>query len=671
VQFHLNGYKTGDPSVEDPHPSVDQRPAGLPDDVDVLIVGCGPAGLVLAAQMASFPDVRTAVVDRKDGPLEVGHADGVACRTVEMFEAFGLADRLVKEAYWVNEVTFWRPDPDDPTRIRRTGRVQDVEDGLSEFPHVIVNQARMLAYLRDHMERSAGRARPFYGLDASAVEVDAGGSSEYPVSVTLRRLKGLEETGEASTICAKYVVGCDGARSRIRTAIGRELIGDRTDEAWGVMDVLAVTDFPDIRLKSAISSSEGSILIIPREGGYLVRFYIELDAVRDREMLDRRSVTPGRLAEVANRIMRPYRVEVKDVGWWSVYEIGQRLCDKFDDVPVEEMPGRLPRVFIAGDACHTHSAKAGQGMNVAMADAWNLGWKLGAVLRGTARPELLHTYSEERQAVAKELIEFDREFSRLFRSRSAQSDGADEAAVDPEKFERYFVAQGRFTAGVATRYVPSMITAESTFQHLAEGLRIGMRFHSAPVVRLADAKPVHLGHVARADGAWRVYVFADRSEPGAPGSRIRRLWEFLASDASPIARFTPAGAEPDSVIDVRAVFQQSHRELAVDAMPPVLLPRKGRFGLIDYEKAFCPDPAAGDIFDLRGIDRDTGCMVVVRPDQYVAHVLPLDGHEALMEFLAGILIEASARARHSVVDRVGESPFPRQLLDVRHARGVV
>ena len=127
--------------------------------MDVLIVGCGPAGLVLAAQLANFPDIRTAVVDRRDGPLEVGQADGVACRTVEMFKAFGLADRLVKEAYWVNEVSFWRPDPEDRTKITRTGRIQDTEEGLSEFPHVIVNQARMLAYLLDHMERSSSRLR--------------------------------------------------------------------------------------------------------------------------------------------------------------------------------------------------------------------------------------------------------------------------------------------------------------------------------------------------------------------------------------------------------------------------------------------------------------------------------------------------------------------------------
>jgi phenol 2-monooxygenase len=639
MQFYLDGYQPGDPFVADPHPSVAQRPEGPPEEVDVLIVGCGPAGLVLAAQLAEFSDITTAVVDRRDGPLEVGQADGVACRTVEMFEAFGLADRLVAEAYWVNEVSFWGPDPANRTRITRTGRIQDTEEGLSEFPHVIVNQARMLAYLRDFMERSASRLRPCYGLHARDLQIDPGGVSEYPVTVTLRHVKRFQETGETSTIRAKYVVGCDGARSRIRTAIGLRLVGDPMNQSWGVMDVLAVTDFPDIRLKCAIhSANQGNLLIIPREGGYLVRLYIELDEVHDREMLENRSVTPEKLAAVANRILHPYTLEVKDVGWWSVYEIGQRLCDRFDDVPVAETSTRLPRVFIAGDACHTHSAKAGQGMNVSMADAWNLGWKLASVLRGTARPELLHTYSEERQRVARELIDFDREIARMFSAAPKESEDSGGEGVDPAEFQRFFVQQGRFTAGVATRYERSMITGEATYQHLAEGFRVGMRFHSAPVIRLADAKPVQLGHVARADGAWRLYVFADRHAPSSPHSRARALCEFLASEKSPISRFTPRGADPDSVIDVRAVFRQGHRDLAVDTMPPVLLPRKGRFGLVDYEKVFCPDRKAGDVFDLRGID-PAGCLVVARPDQYVAHVLALDAHEALADFFAGVLVD--------------------------------
>ena len=530
MQFYLNGYRPGDPLIQDPHPSAAGRPGRLPAEVDVLIVGCGPAGLVLAAQMANFPDVRTLVVDRKEGPLKVGQADGVACRTVEMFEAFDLADRLLGEAYWVNEVGFWRPDPDDPASITRAGRIQDTEEGLSEFPHVIVNQARMLAYLRDHMERSRSRLAPLYDLHVCDVEVDTRSGAEYPVTVTLEHMKEQARTGEVSTVRAKYVVGCDGARSRIRTAIGRELAGDATDESWGVMDVLAVTDFPDIRVKCAISSNQGNILIIPREGGYLVRIYIELKDAKDEAMTEAASVTPEKLTEVANVILNPYHIEVKEVGWWSVYEIGQRLCDKFDDVPAAEMATRIPRVFIAGDACHTHSAKAGQGMNVSMADAWNLGWKLGAVLHGTARPELLHTYSEERQTVAQQLIDFDREFSRLFTGRSASLDDAHGEDVDPEKFQQYFIAQGRFTAGVATKYAPSMITADARFQHLAEGLPVGMRFQSAPVLRVADAKPIHLGHVARADGAWRVSSSPTRTTQRARtlvSGRCARSWSRM------------------------------------------------------------------------------------------------------------------------------------------------
>jgi phenol 2-monooxygenase (NADPH) len=638
MQFYVNGYRPGDPLIADPPPSAAERTAELPNEVDVLIVGCGPAGLVLAAQLSNFPDINTALIDRRDGPLEVGQADGVACRTVEMFEAFGLAGHLLNEAYWVNEVCFWRTDPDDGTTIKRAGRIQDTKDGLSEFPHVTVNQARMLAYLLEYMERSPSGLAPYYGLHASDLEVDATNESEYPVAVTLQHMKEWQETGATSTVRAKYVVGCDGARSGVRTAIGRELVGDATDEVWGVMDVLAVTDFPDVRLKCAISSAEGNILIIPREGGYLVRFYVELGEV-SQQPRENRGIDPAMLAEAANRIMHPYSVEVRDVGWWSVYEIGQRLCEKFDDVSMDEVASRTPRVFIAGDACHTHSAKAGQGMNVSMADAWNLGWKLGAVLQGTAAPELLHTYSEERQAVAQALIDFDREFSKRFSVRRIDTDDPEPEAVDPEEFQRYFDEQGRFTAGVATKYGPSMITAEATFQHLADGFPVGMRFHSAPVVRLADAKPVHLGHVARADGAWRLFVFADQSDPAAPGGRLRELCEFLASDASPVTRFTPVGAAADAVIDVRAVFQQGHRELDLDKMPSFLLPRKGRFGVVDYEKMFCPDPKADDIFDLRAVNRATGCMVVVRPDHYVSHVLPLDGHDALSDFFAAILMD--------------------------------
>ena len=162
------------------------------------------------------------------------------------------------------------------------------------------------------------------------------------------------------------------------------------------------------------------------------------------------------------------------------------------------------------------------------------------------------------------------------------------------------------------------------------------------MIRLADAKPVQLGHAAQADGRWRIYAFSGAEDPAAPGSAIRALCNFLAeAPESPVGRYTPAGEDIDAVIDVRAVFQQDHRELASRRCPPSCCRGRGATGLLDYEKMFCPDLKSGqDIFAMRGIDREAGCMVVVRPDQYVAQVLPLDAYAALAAYFDGFMLQA-------------------------------
>lgn len=639
MQFHLNGFQPGDPEIADPAERIQASGAagGVPEEVDVLIVGCGPAGLTLAAQLAQFPDIKTCIVEQKPGRMLVGQADGIACRTMEMFHAFGFSERVLKEACWVNETTFWKPDERTPEKIVRSGRVQDVEDGLSEFPHVILNQARIHDGFLDIMRKSPARLEPHYGRRLLDLQVDpAAGPADHAVTARLERVDAANE-GKVETIKARYVVGCDGARSTVRKSIGRELLGDSANHAWGVMDVLAVTDFPDIRFKALIQSAkDGSLLIIPREGGYMVRLYVELAKLDIGERVANRNITADDVIAKAQRILKPHTLEVKEIAWWSVYEIGQRLTDRFDDVPETEIATRLPRIFIAGDACHTHSPKAGQGMNVSMQDAFNLGWKLAAVLRKQCAPGLLHSYSAERQAVAKELIDFDREWAGILAS-------AAKAGADAARTQDYFVRHGRYTAGTATHYRPSVLTGAASHQHLAQGLVIGTRFHSAPVILLADAKPVHLGHVAQADGRFRIYAFSGAEDPAATGSAMRALCDFLGEARdSPVRRHTPVGVDIDSVIDLRAVFQQDHRELAVAAMPSLLLPRKGRYGLIDYEKMFCPDLKNGhDVFAMRGIDRKAGCMVVVRPDQYVAAVLPLNDFSALAAYFDAFMLQAN------------------------------
>jgi len=633
MQYHLNGFRAGDPEIteisEPPHSEV------LPDTVDVLIVGCGPTGLTLAAQLAAFPEIKTRIIEQKTGRLLLGQADGVACRTMEMFEAFGFVERVMKEAYWVNEVSFWKPNETQRDHIVRNGRVQDVEDGLSEFPHVILNQARVHDFYLDVMRNSQAQIQPIYSRRLLNLKIALEG--DHPVTVHIERVDEAHK-GEVETVRARFVVGTDGARSKVREALGYELKGDSANQAWGVMDVLCVTNFPDIRLKATIhSADQGSVLIIPREGGYLVRFYVELDKLAANERIANRNITVERLVAVARDILRPYTLEVKEIVWWSVYEIGQRLCDTYDDTRNDT--ARLPCVFIAGDACHTHSPKAGQGMNVSMQDGFNLGWKLMSVLQGRCSPELLRSYSIERRAVAQGLIDFDREWAKMFSAPPRDPTNPQTASVDPVEFQNYFVRQGRFTAGVETRYRPSFLTGEPKHQQLAKGFPIGMRFHSAPVIRLADAKRIHLGHVVKADGRFRFFIFADPCR-GAPSARVGALCQFLTdSPQSPVKRYTSSKTDVDSIVDVRAVFQECHRELNPEEMPPLLLPRKGRYGLKDYEKVFCSElNSATNIFDMRGVDRKRGCVILVRPDQYVAHILPLDAYAELTSFFEGFML---------------------------------
>lgn len=641
MQYYLNGFTPGDPTdfraTEDPAatpPLVD-----LPKAVDVLVVGCGPAGLVLAAQLAAFPDIKTRIVERKSGPLMMGQADGISGRSIEIFQSFGFADRVLKEAHFLEAITFWQHDADRPENIVRATKKVDGRNVFSEFPHVVLNQARVHHFLLDVMQKSPAQLVPDYCRCLLDMEVDDS-VSDYPVSVTLERTDPDHE-GQKEVVAARYVVGCDGARSTVRQLLNLEMRGDSANKAWGVMDLLLVTDFPDIRNKSIIqSANEGNLLIIPREGGHLVRFYVEMDKLNESERVSSRKITVEQLISAAGRILHPYAIDVKEVVWWSVYEIAQRLCDSFANTSPEDADSGQPNVFVVGDACHTHSPKAGQGMNVSMHDSFNLGWKLASVIRGHSSPEILHTYAAERRAVAEELLAFDRELATMFSVQEESTSAENSNELEATKLEQYMVKHDGYVSGTLTNYARSRIVAEPSHQALAKGFEVGRRFQSSPVVRLADARPIHLGHVLEADGRWRIIAFSTAEDPTGRSSKIRRLSDFLQNAAeSPVKKFKPAGSDIDAVIELLVVFQQGYRDIDIQELPAFLSPSKGVYGLRDYNKLFCPDLDKGnDIFNERGVDRGDGCIVVVRPDQHVANILPLGGFDELATFFDGFMI---------------------------------
>src|SRR5699024_5903976 len=145
------------------------------------------------------------------------------------------------------------------------------------------------------------------------------GNGDYPVTVQLRRSDAVDDAGQQRTVRAKYVVGCDGAHSAVRKSIGRHMAGDQALHAWAVMDVLAVTDFPDIRTKCAIQSEHGSILHIPREGGHLFRMYVDLGDTDAETHHEIRKTTEEAAIARANEILHPYTLEVRHTAWYTVY----------------------------------------------------------------------------------------------------------------------------------------------------------------------------------------------------------------------------------------------------------------------------------------------------------------------------------------------------------------
>ena len=193
MQFHHHGYVSADPRVQDAAGIGAARPTDLPDEIDVLIVGSGPAGMLLAAQMAQYPEISTRIIEKRDGRLPLGQADGIQPRSVETFQAFGFAERIIAEAYNIGWMNFWGPNPDKRDEIVRTSRTADYAYDICEFPHLIVNQARVLDYFAEAAANGPGRIVPDYGIEFTGLTVHDEG--EYPVEVGIRYVAG-ERAGE-------------------------------------------------------------------------------------------------------------------------------------------------------------------------------------------------------------------------------------------------------------------------------------------------------------------------------------------------------------------------------------------------------------------------------------------------------------------------------------------
>ncbi|RBR27018.1 uncharacterized protein FIESC28_00286 [Fusarium coffeatum] len=669
--------------------------------VDVLIVGAGPAGLMAAAWMAHC-GINARIIDKRNTKIFCGQADGLQCRSLEIFDSLGFADRVWKEANHMIEICMWNPGPDGI--IRRSDRIPDTIVGLSRFQQVVVHQGRIERFFLDNIKKyskdqiKVGRAILPETIDIDKSQLE--NPEAYPVTVKLRHLTEEEATppqqatasknqasdglfrsnlvfddevdndsvlrqaqardAASETIHAKYVIGCDGARSWVRSQIGLELQGEASDMIWGVMDIIPKTDFPDIRVRCAIHSAEnGSLMVIPRENK-LVRLYIQLKEVTPDASgrADRSKITPDFIFKAAQKIISPYKLDYEYCDWWTAYQIGQRVGTAFDS---------HERIFLAGDAVHTHSPKAGQGMNVSMQDSYNLGWKIALVVKGIAKPDILKTYQSERRRVAQDLIEFDHRFSRLFSGRPAK-DVMDEEGVSMEEFKDAFEKGNMFASGLSVNYGPSNIVAkagdalaqadgvkvvsppgifltEEIFgkkQALATGIPVGMRFNSFKVLNQACARPYHFQERLKADGRFRIVLFAGDVLDPAQKSRVEAFCQALDDPNSFLHKVTPKGQKIDSVIEVLTIHSSKRWDTdIIRDFPSILRPWDEHTGY-DYEKVHVDDESYhegyGNAYGNYGVDRKRGCVVAVRPDQYVGWVGELEDFDDLNKYFEGCLV---------------------------------
>ncbi|KAK8088558.1 hypothetical protein PG997_003519 [Apiospora hydei] len=666
-------------------------------NVDVLIIGAGPAGIMAAAWMARM-GLKARIIDKRSTKVFCGQADGLNARSLEMLDSLGFGDRAWKEANHMIEICLWNPDENGI--IRRSDRVPDTPVGLSRLQQSTLHQGRIERFFLDNIKKySNDTIKVERGVLPESLEIDqtkVEDQGAYPITVKLRFLTeeeaapkqlggskvsdGLfrsnlfqeadedalikqtyERAGAGETIHAKYVIGCDGARSWTRTTLGFELEGEATDMIWGVMDVIPFTDFPDIRCRCAIhSATHGSLMSIPRENN-LVRLYIQLVEVKPDASgrADRSKITPELIFNAAKRILDPYKIDYEVCDWWTAYQIGQRVGTNFD---------AHQRVFLAGDAVHTHSPKAGQGMNISMQDCYNLGWKLGLVCRGIAKPSILKTYQSERRRIARDLIEFDNRFARLFSGRPAK-DILDAEGVSMDEFKEAFVQGNMFACGLSVNYGPSNLVlkpgdageqgdgsavappavtmSEADFdrkQALATGISVGMRFNSFQVLNQSDGRPWQFQKRLPADGRFRVVLFAGNIHNAQQKKRVEAFCAKLDAPSSFLHRVVgnDGGDDLHSVVEILTIHSAKRwdTELLRD-FAEVLRPFRRATGW-SYDKVYVDDVSYhegfGDAYKNYGVDKERGCVVIVRPDQYVAWVGDLEDFDEVQAYFEGCLV---------------------------------
>ncbi|KAF1975484.1 FAD/NAD(P)-binding domain-containing protein [Bimuria novae-zelandiae CBS 107.79] len=516
--------------------------------VDVLIVGAGPMGLMSALWMAEF-GLKVRIIDKRGTRALNGRADGFHVRSLEIWDSFGLGHVFATHGTRVSQWDLWAPDG-------KGGLMRQKQDGTigtdsSRFIPGTMHQGNIEAALIDAIKRRAG-IEVERGVIPTRIVTDntkMHDHTAHAVVVDLRRVNKEElgtwtvnahrvqdgiaraerghidanvvpndgsdtvptisgEPGSTETVHAKYVIGADGGQSWVRRQLGFAMEGATYNAKWGVIDAVLDTGFPDFKKHRTILSPAGTVLSITRENN-MTRLYIQLPG-SDMDQYEDGILTAQHLMAAAAKVLEPFRLSYSYCDCWTIYKVGQRVSDHFD---------YGQRIFLGGDAVHTHTPKGGQGMNVSMQDAYNLGWKVAGVAKQQLNPAILPTYESERRPIAELLIEIDTVLAGNLSQKDRKTTLDANAAYDKLR---------AFNSGANICYEPSLVVVSLPPGKPVTSLPLGMRLPPFPIFNLASVLPVDLQELCPSDGLWRLLVFGGDVTNPTQLSRVNNLGMALS-----------------------------------------------------------------------------------------------------------------------------------------------
>lgn len=563
-------------------------------DADVLIVGGGPVGLLTAYCLARY-GISTYIIEQHDRAKQsrYGRAAMIAPRTLEMLDQLDLADFLGQIGFVVRGQISYKNGEKAENLTAASSNITD-----TFFDYLLLCRQRYTEdVIRKKYEECSGTT-VHYGaqlLEFSLSRGDGGGKVKTIIGI---------EGGRTMTIQSKYLVGADGGRSRVREIAGISFEGDRTNRHWIRIDGIVETNMPEARrgICGLQSESHGSILWACLDhGATRVGFALPEKLWEGLGA----NITREDVVREAMEALRPFTLEFKTVEWWTVYSVGQRLAGSYR---------AKDRVFIAGDAAHTHSSGAAQGMNTGLHDAVNLSWKLAGCVNGWLPDEVLDTYDVERRPVAQKIIEQDKIISVLT-GGEIPSQYMNDRDADPHRIlTETYKANAPLNTGLGITYPQGTVIVSASDEEDA-GVNPGQRAPDVLLQRPGIRLPLRLHHLAKFKGRFTVMVFC--GQPKTTHTSIRFLSDIFEGPES-WTRFSAGIQDHVTVIAGNNEAGCPAESLGVPC-----------FGDAFYD-------VDGSAHERYGVSIDKGAVFVLRPDGMVGTRASLENTDRLFEYFAGI-----------------------------------